>query len=467
MYFSEEFKVSAIAMHKLGVFNSEIGTDNHMFVDPKLLHEAKDEFAASRTVLSSYFAKTVSLIRLSKKEDDAPWIAACKRMQFKETPNTGIGFSKVGTDGKGIGPVLARRIVAQASKILPYVEFQPDIFELIGVFTEGLGCDRLSDMLVSILLERFVAYTDRITKALGVQHTVEIPFNGRRYTCPRIREDGKPLVLMPREILKPLPIALNIKEALDNADLNEDMRAEVNRVFADAQMNGAEPSKNLLRAIIHANKSSYAEILGGYQRVMGEPYDFDKDPANVSDYVPIAFEIVGTPNVNREGLDSWGRVEACVKDTISSFTKSVEDYRLSDVMYDDAGDPRNEIIAQRLIYCIADIYAKQYDVDVSREANAGAGAVDFRFTRGHDSRLIVEVKLSTHSRLKDGYYEQLPAYGKAEGIKRLILLIIRVSTDDSHIKALIASIELKSLPIDVIVIDAVRKPSASKRRSSL
>jgi hypothetical protein len=69
--------------------------------------------------------------------------------------------------------------------------------------------------------------------------------------------------------------------------------------------------------------------------------------------------------------------------------------------------------------------------------------------------------------LKDGYYEQLPAYGKAEGIKRLILLIIRVSTDDSHIKALIASIELKSLPIDVIVIDAVRKPSASKRRSSL
>jgi hypothetical protein len=64
--------------------------------------------------------------------------------------------------------------------------------------------------------------------------------------------------------------------------------------------------------------------------------------------------------------------------------------------------------------------------------------------------------------LKDGYYEQLPAYGKAEGIKTLILLIIRVSDDDKHINALKAAIALKSLPIEVVEIDAVRQPSASK-----
>jgi len=48
----------------------------------------------------------------------------------------------------------------------------------------------------------------------------------------------------------------------------------------------------------------------------------------------------------------------------------------------------------------------------------------------------------------------------------MILLVIRVSTDDAHVQALEQSITLKSLPIQVAVIDAVRKPSASKRKSS-
>jgi hypothetical protein len=69
--------------------------------------------------------------------------------------------------------------------------------------------------------------------------------------------------------------------------------------------------------------------------------------------------------------------------------------------------------------------------------------------------------------LKDGYYEQLPAYAKAESIKNLILLIIRVTDDDKHIDALMKAIKLKSLPIQVTVIDAVRKPSASKLRTTM
>ena len=133
------------------------------------------------------------------------------------------------------------------------------------------------------------------------------------------------------------------------------------------------------------------------------------------------------------------------------------------MLYDDAGVPRKEVVSQRLIYAVAEIFAKIYDVDLSREGNAGPGAVDFRFTVGYKARLLIEVKLSTHPRIKEGYYEQLPAYAKAETVKRLILLVARVSTDDSHIDRLINSIKKRSLPIQVEVIDAVPKPSASKR----
>jgi hypothetical protein len=104
---------------------------------------------------------------------------------------------------------------------------------------------------------------------------------------------------------------------------------------------------------------------------------------------------------------------------------------------------------------------------VARESNSGPGPVDFRFSVGEKERLIIETKLSTNERLKDGYYEQLPAYAKAEGIKNLILLIIRVTEDDKHISSLLAAIARKSLPIQVTVIDAVRKPSASKLRTTM
>ena len=159
-------------------------------------------------------------------------------------------------------------------------------------------------------------------------------------------------------------------------------------------------------------------------------------------------------------------MQLCVNETISNLRQSIEDNRLSDVLYDDQGKPRKELIAQRVIFAIAKIFGKLCNVDVVREGNSGPGAVDFRFSIGHTERLLIETKLSTHERLKDGYYEQLSAYGKAEGIKNLILLIIRVTDDDKHLKALKDAIARKSLPIQVIEIDAVRKPSASKRRTA-
>src|SRR4029077_11337606 len=136
MYFNERFGVSAIAMQKLGVFNAEIGVDNKMFVDPKLLDAGKEEFSGAHEELTAYFAEVVQLVKLMKTrtDNDMACTAAWKRMRFKETSNTALGFSKEGTNGNGIGRVLAKRIVTRGSEILPYVDFAPDIFELIGVF---------------------------------------------------------------------------------------------------------------------------------------------------------------------------------------------------------------------------------------------------------------------------------------------------------------------------------------------
>jgi hypothetical protein len=465
VYFNERFGVSAIKMRKLGVFNTEIGVDNKMFVDPKLLENATEEFAGAHDDLRAYFRKTVELLKLSQKKGDLYWKTACKRMQFKETSNTSLGFSEEGTDGNGIGKVLAAKIILRAHEILPHVNYSPDVFELIGVFAENLGCDRLSDMIVSILTKRFLAYTDRITKSLGVQQTYSLLVDGKFYVCPQFKKGEKPLLLVPRDLLKPLPIALDIEEALDNAAFNDDMREKSNKIFADSLKQRMRPGKSEMRALIRANPASYQGIIDGYRKAVPVPYDFDKDPSKVSDFDPIAREIVGADPTVKTGLTPTQRVEMCLSETIANVKHSIEENRLSDVLFSDDGKPRKEVISQRVIYAIARIFGRLYNVDVSREGNAGPGAIDFRFTVGHENRSLVEVKLSTHSRLVDGYYEQLPAYGKAEKIQRLVLLVIKVDADGDTLAKLKEAINKSPRAIDLYVLDAVRKPSASKRRS--
>ncbi len=374
VYFNQRFGVSAIAMRRLGAFNPKIDVDNNMFVDPKLLDIGKEEFKGAHNELVAYFGQVVKLVKLIKTrtDTDLAWGAAWRKMRFRETANTALGFSKEGTNGNGIGTVLAQRIVTRASEILPQVDF-------------------------------------------------------------------------------------------DVADLNEEAPAEVNRIYADAQKRRVSP-KPYLRSAAIRNASITRGIISGYKKAPPVPYDYDRDPNNVAKLDPIAREIVGDPSPNVAGLSQMERVEACVDETIRQLRKGIEQNRLSDVLYDDDLVPRNEVVSQRLIYAVADIFAKIYDVDLSREGNAGPGSVDFRFTVGYKARLLVEVKLSTHTRIKEGYYEQLPAYAKAEDVKRLILLVVRVSSDDSNIDRLINSIKKKSLPIQIEVIDAVPKPPASKRR---
>ena len=196
-------------------------------------------------------------------------------------------------------------------------------------------------------------------------------------------------------------------------------------MFADAHERGAAaPTTSELRSFIVSRPTIYKETLEGYRRAPAIPYDCDRDPRKVADFDPIAREIVGTPTVNQTGLDNWGKVRQCVTETITHFRQSIENNRLSDVLFDDDGKPRKELIAQRILFAIAKIFGKLFDVDVVREENSGPGQVDFRFSVGEKARLLVETRLSTHERLKGGYYEQLPTYAKAEVIKALILLII-------------------------------------------
>jgi hypothetical protein len=468
MYFNQKFSISAITMRRLGVYNPRLGGgDNKLFIDPKLLELGTDEFNGAHAQLLSYFSTVVRTIKLVQKKNDNAWVAARKKLEFKEITNTSLGYGEEGNDGTGIGPTLAGRIVDRAREILPHVAFEPDVFELIGVFAENIGCDRISDMVVFILLKNFLRYTDRLTTELGISRRGTFTFDGSNYACPKFDKSAKSVLLVPRVFLKPLPIAADYESAMDNADLNEAARKEMNKLIAAAEKDGKSIGKKGVIGIMDSHPSTYRQVIEGYRRAASEPYDFDKDRSRVGDEESIAQEIAGSAKPNIEGLTPEMRMEKCWSDTVEHLSLSIEENRLSDCLFDDAGNPRKEVVAQRLIFAVSKIFGRLYNVDVSRESNAGPGAVDFRYAVGAKDRLLVEVKLSTHKRILDGYYEQLPAYGRAEGIKRLVLLIIRITDDDTAIRRLQSMIAMKTLSIDVVTIDARLKPSASKRKADL
>jgi hypothetical protein len=140
---------------------------------------------------------------------------------------------------------------------------------------------------------------------------------------------------------------------------------------------------------------------------------------------------------------------------------------LSKELYRAPGKPRHESTAQRLFFAVAHCYCEAQNLDVSPEVDSGSGRIDFKFSQGFDCRVLVEVKLSTNSKLVAGYSTQLETYKAAEQTMRAIYLVIDVGKMRRKDKALVErrnDARRKGEPLsDLEFIDGRIRPPASKR----
>jgi hypothetical protein len=157
-----------------------------------------------------------------------------------------------------------------------------------------------------------------------------------------------------------------------------------------------------------------------------------------------------------------------VDEIIAHFKQLVENNDLSELLW-TGSVPRHEKAAQLVFFGIADSYCKSNNLDISPETNSGGGPVDFKFSSGYASRVLVEIKLST-GKVVSGFTKQLEAYKEAATTHDAILLVIKVGTQkqlDDKLKSVErgkAKQVAQGLRVsDVLVVDATRKPSASKR----
>jgi hypothetical protein len=470
MKFSKYFKIAAAALREQGVLNAHLGIDNRLFVDPNLLKSTKiAELKGARGDLERYFSPVITLLKASQKEKDVAWEEAKKRLTFKEEHGTALGYASAGKFGRAIGPELAEILVMRGKQIVDLKIEAAEMFELIGLFQEHFGADLLSDMAVSILKDRFLAYTQRVTTELKLRPSGKFVFEQKDWILP-VHPDGKrALVFVPSDILSPLPVALDRSEISDVAQFNEEVRQRWNEIVAAASKEDKVPSKTDIREMLFAKPKNLADLIDVYRKAAGNKYDFDADPDGL-----LSWEHIGRAAAEASPLTIDVRQPKSIDDLrnvlkviVEQFKKNVEQNKLYQVLYNEDGSPRREVFSQRLFFATADTYCEANNVDLSREPDAGNGPVDFKLSRGYKGRILVEVKKSNNPDLIHGFETQLPAYEKSEATDESIYLIMRVAQGDSGIQSVLALRERqvkagKKVP-QVIVIDARKAPSASKK----
>jgi hypothetical protein len=127
-----------------------------------------------------------------------------------------------------------------------------------------------------------------------------------------------------------------------------------------------------------------------------------------------------------------------------------------------------EEVAQKVFFGIADSYCKANDLDVTPEANPGTGPVDFKFSKGSKSKVLVELKKSTNTKLVSSYPHQLEAYRQAEEADLAVLVVIEVDKKGTSVERLFKKDQERrkagETVCDIVTIDGTRQVSASRRR---
>lgn len=285
--FSECFDIPVALLDDLGVLNPTLNVDTRLFIDPFLLNQSKHSqisIGAYRTY-RSHFEKIIKLLSVSRAVGDVPWRNARQLMEFPEVKGTCLGYGAQSVSGSGSGAFTTDGVMNTAKAIVELGVDDPDLFVAMGLFEDGIGPDRISDMTTNVIFPDLLTFNKRILERLGVPtdyFSIALK-NGESYEAnlpvnPCEVRTKTPIILVPEDILRDLPIATDWSDVADAAAKNSALRHRVNRQVAEIWRRKTLKDKSELRAWAMSSAKSfdlYLELIRGAQP---KPYSFKDDP---------------------------------------------------------------------------------------------------------------------------------------------------------------------------------------------
>ncbi len=460
--YSEYFGIRSSDLKKYDVFNGYVNRDALYYILPyKLENIDVDELKESYAKYKNYFSKIIRILDHSNGNDRL-YREAEKLFQFHEIGHIGLGYSKNGKNGSGIGKKFAKQLTETAYQLVKAGIKDPEIFQLVGLLEEGIGADRISDITISILREDFLLYTQSVSKSLKLK-TKNFRFDRKTYQLP-FNPQNEPIVFCPRSILTDLPVAFDSDDIDRVCSHNSALRDKINEIIGDVfDKKTRSLIKRNLKNFILNNPAILDATIKTYKE-KGLVYDFDNDPKGDFIWKEIAFDVIQNfPLVLKKE-----RPIDIVNKICDKYQDLIENNGLWKTFHNSDGTHRNESFAQMLFFAIAHSYCEANNLDISPEVDSDNGPIDFKIGKGFRDKINIEMKLSTNTKLLHGYKSQLVIYNKAEKTNQSKFVIVQLyEGDDAKIeKVLSYKIENETLENklpDIIVIDATTKKSASKR----
>jgi hypothetical protein len=474
--FSSHFGVSEEVLTRLGALNPTLNADTKLFIDPFLIPDSRHPEIAEggHQTYRQHFETVIKLLAASKSEGDVPWRNARRLMEFPEIKGPCLGYGAQSVSGSGSGAFTTVGVMQTAKAIVDLGIDDPDLFVAMGLFEEGIGPDRISDMATNVILPDLLKFNTRILAELEIP-TKKITLtlkNGASYSAalpinPFERNTETPIILVPTDILRDLPIASDWSDVADAASKNAALRHRVNKQIAEIWRRRTLKDKGTLRRWAMSNSDTFGLYLQLLRGAKPKPYDIEDDPLGelvwrrvaetIAEEQPFRLSNPQTPTVDG--------VAAIVKQIIEQFQFLIEKRRLSEDLY-HGGNPRPEKAAQRLFFAVAHAYCKANNLDLTPEADTGNGPVDFKMSSGFEGRVLVEIKLSINSKVVAGFSKQLETYKESEETTRGFYIVIDVGAMGRKAEQLIATKNLITKSgrrtSEIVFVDGIRRPSASK-----
>jgi len=454
--FTTEFNISKEKIQELGTFDAFLDEDSSFFINLKRLKECTlQEFADSYNKINKRF-REIGLLLKSATPNDRLYREAIKKFDFPEVNGINLGFAS-GKYGAGFGKQLRKTIIQDAYEIIQSGSEQPEIFQLVGLFEDNVGPDRLSDMIARIIYDDIVMYTRRIMSELGITPEAYPKYKFKKGLIINPYKNQE-LLLLPECILHELPIA----RCWDDIDRvcaeNDAIRAEINEEIGKnwRKMSTFE-RKRYLREQVFKHPEKLKRIINAYNNASISSFSVFRNPEYTTNYLLDTYEMPVS--------DCENSYDAAI-DIIENFKKWVEFHRGSSVINGCSEKPSEKLV-QLMIYAVGKMFCDMFNWCFAPETDSGRGPADFVLSRGTD-KTVVEVKLTSNQDCVHGLEVQIEEYAIAENTDKKVFVIVDTGSNSNRVKKVQDKREemlAKGLsPATVIVVDAVPKDSASKYR---
>ena len=288
------------------------------------------------------------------------------------------------------------------------------------------------------------------------------------YRLPLLVRKGKsrPILLVPRDVLRDLPVTENWRDVWEAAEHNQTLRDKLSVMLAGIVQPTIAEQKEAIRKAVTQSAAVFDAFLEAVKSA-ATSYNQNDD---VQGYF-VFRDILRKTKISNSGQiydirKTPERILALILDALDVFRHMVENGNLWESLW--AGNqPKRERAAQLIFFAIAEGYCRAHGMDNISEPNFGGGPVDFVFGDGQKSRVLVEMKKSTGS-VENGYTKQLEKYKVSAQTDFAVYVVIDYGGGAKKIDTIRKAREQKiangERASEIVVIDARKKLSPSKLR---